>query len=282
MRKILIPTDFSVNSVNAAKYSLELFKYFRAEIFIVHAFADEVYEEKEVLMRAVFDEVKNETQKNSEKALQKIKSDLTALFHNPKHKIMTQTVFGSLVDVVNDLAEKENIDVVTMGTKGKTNDREITFGSQTLQVIKYVKCPVLVIPESYHDILPKNILFPSDYMLPYKPRELKLLSSMAERITAKIKCLYISKFDDLSNRQQDNKAFLEFAFANNKVSFLKAEGKDITETINLSIINFDADMLVLVNSRHSYLENILYTSTIEKIGLHIKIPFLVLQNLQRY
>ena len=41
-------------------------------------------------------------------------------------------------------------------------------------------------------------------------------------------------------------------------------------------------MLVMVNTRHSYLENILYTSTIQKIGLHIKIPFMVFQNLPRY
>ena len=40
-------------------------------------------------------------------------------------------------------------------------------------------------------------------------------------------------------------------------------------------------MLVMVNTRHSYLENILYQSTIEKIGLKIDIPFLVLQNLPR-
>ncbi|MGB5229091.1 MAG: universal stress protein, partial [Eudoraea sp.] len=37
----------------------------------------------------------------------------------------------------------------------------------------------------------------------------------------------------------------------------------------------------MVNSRHSHLEQMLHQSTIEKIGLHIKIPFLVLQNLSR-
>ena len=45
MRKILIPTDFSENALNAIKYALELFKYERSEFIIMHAFADEVYAE---------------------------------------------------------------------------------------------------------------------------------------------------------------------------------------------------------------------------------------------
>jgi len=282
MRKIVIPTDFSENALNAAKYTLELFKYFKCEVFLVHAFADEVYDKKTAMMRAVFDTLKAEITKQSDEALQKFKTDLTSQFNNPKHHIYTLSVFGSLVDVVNDIVEKENIDVVAMGTRGKTNDKRITFGSNTLQVLKYVKSPVLAVPEKYHEILPQNILFPSDYMLPYKQRELKLVSTMAERITATINCLHISKFDELSNRQQDNRAFLEFAFAPNKVSFLKAPGKDITTAINKFIDDYEIDMLVMVNSRHSYLEDMLYTSAIEKIGLNIQIPFLVLQNLQRY
>lgn len=282
MRKIVIPTDFSENAYNAAKYTLELFKYFRCEIFIVHAFADEVYDRKAIMLRSVFEEVKNEVQKSSDKALQEVKSNLTQYYHNPKHQISIASVFGSLVDVVNDLVEKENIDIIAMGTRGKTNDKDIIFGSKTLQVIKYVKCPVLAVPESYHNIHPKNILFPSDYMLPYKQRELKLVGTMAKRNKVAFKCLHISKFDKLSKRQKDNKALLKFAFQNNKVSFLTVVGKDITETIHQSIEDYDIDMLVMVNSRHSYLEDMFYTSAIEKIGLTVKIPFLVLQNLQRY
>ncbi|GHC62058.1 universal stress protein [Ulvibacter litoralis] len=282
MRKIIIPTDFSENSLNAATYALELFKYFRSEVFIVHAYADEVYNSNVVMKPSEFEEVKNEKRTNSEHELEKFKSKVIEHFHNPKHHLYTLSVFGSLVDVVNDLVDEENIDVVAMGTRGETNDKKITFGSNTLQVIRYVNCPVLAVPENYHDILPKKILFPSDFMLPFKQRELKLLGTMAERITATIHCLYISKFEELSNRQEDNKAFLELAFAKNKVSFPQVVGKDITEAINEYIKENEMDLLVMVNSRHSYLENILYTSTIEKIGLHIQIPFLVLQNLQRY
>lgn len=281
MRKILIPTDFSENSMNAIKYATELFKYDHAEIYLLHAFADEVYEEQSRLANKIFEELQQRAHNKIKDSLESFRAKIVAFSPNPKHTIHTIAEFSLLVDSVNDWVEKENIDVVVMGTKGQTADKKITFGSNTLQVIKYVKCPVLAIPEVYGDVHPKNILFPTDYQLPYKRRELKLVSGIAKCFISKVDFLYVSKFPSMSLRQQDNKKFLEASFCENQISFHHETGADVTKAINVFIIENPIDMLVMVNTRHSYLENILYQSTIEKIGLHIDIPFLVLQNLPR-
>ncbi len=281
MQKILIPTDFSENSMNAIKYATELFKHGQSEIYLLHAFADEVYEAKTRLADEIFEELKQKALDRTNEALQDFREKIQAFSPNPKHTLHTIAEFGLLVDSVNDWVEKENMDVVVMGTKGKTDRKNITFGSNTLQVIKYVKCPVLAIPEVYGEVHPKNILFTTDYQLPYKRRELKLVSNIAKCFSSKINFLYISKFPSLSLRQHDNKSFLEASFCDNQVDFFQEEGKEITKAINTFIIENPIDMLVMVNTRHSYLENILYQSTVEKIGLNIDIPFLVLQNLPR-
>lgn len=281
MRKILIPIDFSKNSMNAIKYATELFKNERSEIYLLHAFADSVYEAKARLVDDIFEELQKKTLQKSKDSLEETRKQILSFSPNPKHNIHTIAEFGLLVDSVNDWVEKENIDVVVMGTKGETADKKITFGSNTLQVIKYVKCPVLAIPAVYGDVHPKNILFPTDYLLPHKRRELKLVSSIAKCFVSKVDFLYVSKFPSLSLRQQDNKNFLEASFCDNQINFQQETGTDITKSINTFIIENPIDMLVMVNTRHSYLENILYKSTIEKIGLQIDIPFLVLQNLAR-
>ncbi len=281
MRKILVPTDFSENSWNAIKYATELFKYDHTEIYLLHAFADEVYEAKTRLVEGIFDELQEKILDRTKEALENFSEKILAFSPNPKHKIHTVAEFGMLVDSVNDWVEKENIDVVVMGTKGQTADKKLTFGSNTLQVIKYVKCPVLAIPSIYKDVHPKNLLFPTDFQLPYKRRELKLLSCIAKCFVSKINVLYVSKFPGLSLRQQDNKNFLEASLCENQIDFQQKNGSNVTKEINTFIIESPIDMLVMINTRHSYLENILYQSTIEKIGLHIDIPFLVLQNLPR-
>ncbi len=281
MRKIVIPTDFSETSLNAIDYALELLKYEKCEFIIMNAFADEVYENTMEMCKEDFEEFKNAYKRNVDKTLQKEIATMLERSPNPKHTYNYEARFGTLVDETNHIVDRDNIDIVIMGTKGNTNDRDITFGSSTLQVIKYVQCPVLAIPVSYRGATPKNILFPTDYMLPFKRRELKLLSTLAKRFVSTINMLFISEFKDLSHRQQNNKSYIHSCFENNKTSFLSTPGKDITKGINKVLRENDFDMLVMVNQRHSYLENILYRSTIEKIGLEINIPFLVLQNLYR-
>lgn len=281
MRKILIPTDFSNNSMNAAKYAAELFKHGPCEIYILHAFSDEVYDAKAQFPDRDFEELKQQISTKAEKRLEESRKELFSFFPNPKHNVTTIAEFGMLVDSVNDLVENENIDVVVMGTQGETDDKKITFGSNTLQIIKYVNCPVLAIPEVYGDVHPKNILFPTDFLIPYKRRELKLLGTISKLFATKINFLHVSKFPSLSLRQQDNVAFLEACLIDNQVSFKQESNIDLTKAINTFVIENPIDMLVMVNTRRSYLENMLYQSTIEKIGLHIDIPFLVLQNLPR-
>jgi len=282
MRKILIPTDFSENALNAIKYGLELFKYDRCEIYVLHAYSDEVYNTNGLLVRAEFDALKQQVFLNSEANLKKLKKEILSFSPNPNHEIITCSEFETLVDAVNDLADKENIDIIIMGTRGKTNDKKLSFGSNTLNVVKYVKCPVLAIPNFYKNGTPSKILFPTDYLLPFKRREIKLLSTMAANFVAGITFLHICEFDQLSYRQLDNKAFLKSNVENNKAEFVSLVGEGLTSTINNYIKSNEIDMLVMVNARHSYLESILYTSTIEKIGLRLELPFLILQNLQRY
>ncbi|MDO6491015.1 MAG: universal stress protein [Cellulophaga sp.] len=281
MKKIVIPTDFSETAMNAIMYAIHLFKHDISQITIIHAFADEVYKNTTTLDREDFEEYKNAYQQKIETALQKEVADILEASPNPKHKYTYVSCFGSLVDEINQIVEQQNADLVVMGTKGKTNNRNITFGSNTLQVIKYVECPVLAVPVAYHREYPKNILFPTDYMLAYKRRELKLLSTLAKNYSATVNFLYVSDFKPSSHRQLDNKMFLDATFKDNTCTNLKTSGTDITASINNTIAAEKIDMLVMVNRRHSYLENILYSSTIEEIGLQIKIPFLVLQNLSR-
>jgi len=281
MRKIIIPTDFSENAMNAIKYALELFKYDRSQFIVLHAYADDVYENTLEMSREFFEEYKEKVKEASDRGLQKVVKEMLEISPNPKHEYNFVSVFASLVDATNDLADKENMDLIVMGTKGKTDQRDITFGSETLQVIKYVKCPVLAVPQRFHKVDLQHILFPTDYLIPYQRRELKLVNTIARNFCATLRCLFISKWEKLSHRQKDNQTFLDECMQEMEVKHLCMEDDDRTKAINEAIQSHEIDLLVMVNSRHSYMERLLDTSTIDKLGLHIEIPFLILQNLPR-
>lgn len=282
MRKIIIPTDFSENAFNALKYTSELFKHEKSELYLVHAYADEVFNIENVITPEKLEEYKEKVMKKADEELENIKSQIQDLFPNPKHAYHTSSAFGLLIDEVNDLAEKEKADLIVTATRGLTDDRQMTFGSNTLQLIKYVQCPVLSIPAEYRFIDLKKILFPTNYLLPYQPRELKLVGSIARAFHAEVHMLHVSRFVQETYRQKVNKEAIVEQLHALQINFHHEELLDKTEAIQKKIDELHVDLLILVNSRHSYLENILYTSTIDKIGLHPKIPFLVLQNFHRF
>ena len=160
MISILLPTDFSGNSMNAIKYALEFFKYQKVKFYFMHAYQNAVYDHDDLVSRTVFDDildhVRNESRQNLEDLLAKVKQ----IAPNPNFKFHTISSYSTLVEEANLISEAKNIDLIVMGTKGKSDQRHILFGSNTFQVLKYVKCPVLAIPADYTNTQPKHIFIP--------------------------------------------------------------------------------------------------------------------------
>lgn len=281
MRKILVPTDFSDNAMNAIQYALELFKYERSDFFIMNAYQDKIYADTTLLKNETLDKVTKIISDKSQEQLENTLKKIKEISPNPRHTYTIASSNSMLMDEADKIVDEENIDIIVMGTRGETNDRKLTFGSHTLQILKYVQCPVLAIPENYKYTQPKHILFPTDYMIPYKRRELKLLCEMAFSYRSVIDVLYISKSKKLSLRQEDNQKFIKETLCKNSINFKTISGKNISNTIYKYLKEHKVDMLVLVNTRHSFLESILFQSTIDKMSLHIDIPFLTLQNIRR-
>ncbi|WP_289021575.1 universal stress protein [uncultured Salegentibacter sp.] len=281
MRKIIIPTDFSENANNALRYACQLFKYEKSELILLHAYAEKVYADENVLSNALRDELKAVTKIRSEKELGKISLKVHDEFCNPRHKVKLIAAFGDLVDEVNSLVNSENADLVVMGTRGLTNDSSLGMGSNTLMVLKYVQCPVLAIPANFTYNEPKNILFPTNFLIPYQKRELKVVGEIARDFNSKIHFLYLSKHKATSSRQQDNLEFLKQQFYNTITEVHQKDELRKEKAIEDFIATNKIDLLVMVNSRHTYLEDMLLTSTIDKVGLHPSVPLLALQNFNR-
>lgn len=281
MRTILVPIDFSENSLHALGYAQELFKCTRTNFYILHAYADAVYKK---LLRPTAEErkgIEKEAKSRTEKRLGEIINQIEGIPKNPLHKFEPIASFDSLVDATNDFVNQFDIDLVVMGTKGETSHNKTIFGSYTIQVFKYVTCPVLAIPAEVQFKNPKKVLFPTDYMIPYKRREIRLLYDLAREYKSEMHFLYISDFEVLNERQIDNRLFLKGELTKGYLFFETTQTQNKVKAILEYIADNDVDILTMVNSRHSMFEDMLYRSSIDELGMKVKIPFLVMQNLPR-
>ena len=267
--------------MNAIRYAVELFKYERSDFYIMHVYKDDIYADDALLDRESIEMVTTQVSENSLKKLTSTLSEINTFSPNPRNNYKIVSANNLLIDEADKIVNKKNIDVIVMGTKGITNSKKVTFGSNTLQVLKYVMCPVLAIPENYKFTQPKHLLFPTNYMIPYKRRELKLLCETVSPYRAVIDMLYISKSEKLSRRQENNKAFIKEELHKNTINFKVVKSKNIINSIYKYIKEHHIDMLVMVNTRHSFLEALLFKSTIDELSLYLDTPFLVLQNMRR-
>jgi nucleotide-binding universal stress UspA family protein len=247
----------------------------------MHAYRNEFYDHDDLVSREVFDDVLDKVKKESRKNLDDLLEKVNEIAPNPNFTYHSISAFNTLVEEANSLTDLHNMDLIVMGTKGKSNQRHIVFGSQTFQVLKYVQCPVLAIPTNYKNTQPKHILFPTNYLIPYKRRELKLLSVLAKSYRSTIDVLYVSKSHTLSIRQEDNQAFIKDTLIDNKVNFYQKDSKKVAETIKTYIEDKEIDLLTLVNTQHSFLEDMLFPSVIDKVSLGLNIPLLAMQNTTR-
>ena len=148
IKRILVPLDGSNCSFRAAKYAIEAARLQKAQIFCVHVVTkipyghslpgssiDEYFENAKDQAQAWFNEVtyiatKGWTVKNDNVADIK-----TEVFRN----------VDSVTDAIIDYATKNKIDLIVIGTKGRTGLKRFLMGSVAQGVVQHAHCTVLLV-----------------------------------------------------------------------------------------------------------------------------------------
>ena len=276
MKKILLPTDFSENSWNAISYALNLFKNETCTFYLLNAYTPVIYHVEYVLVNPAQYGLGDAVRENALKQLDIFKDRMTKTFKNPKHTIETIAAFNTLVSEVKELVTKKKIDYVIMGTKGATGATEVLFGSNTVHVFKNLDCPILAVPAGFSFETPHEILFPTDYEIDYKDHHLKPLIDITSLFNTRVNILNVSYGYDLSEDQEAHKNILQKSFEHVAHLFHSVSNKDVAEAITEFQLKSRVNLLVMINNKHSFFENLFFKSTVNQIGFHLNIPFLVI------
>lgn len=276
MKNILLPTDFSNNSLNAIKYAVQLFKDDKCTFYVLNTYTPSIYYLEYVPVSPTESGISDVVKENILKSLSDIVDNIKGEFKNPNHKFESIAAFNTLILEINELVIEKNIDYIVMGTKGATGAKEILFGSNTVHVYKNAKCPVLAIPSDFAYERPHEILFPSDYEVNFKDDHIKPIIDIALSHKSRVNVLNVSYGNELTEKQNTNKKKLEDYFKNNAYFFHSISNQDIPEAISKFQLKKRINLLVMINNKHSFFENLFFKSTINQIGFHLNIPFLVI------
>jgi hypothetical protein len=214
----------------------------------------------------------------SETQLEQLKTRLEKEFKNPDHNFIVHTAFNTLVNEVMETIDSETIDVVVMGTQGATGAKEILFGTHTVHVIKKAKRPVIAVPPNYEYEPPRLILFPTDYEIKFRKKELEPLLTLVDQHRSEVNVMHVSTGYELTPKQKEHKKGLERLLGSHGL-FHELPNNNIIDAINGFQVKEKINLLVMVQNKHTFFERLFTEPIIKKIGFHILTPFMVIPQL---
>ncbi len=276
MKKILLPTDFSDNAWNAIKYAVQLYKDEKCNFILLNTYTPIIYQVEHLQASSPQLQVLEIVKETSNKKLKELIQTLKKAFNNSNHTFTQISAFNTLTAEIDQLFEGNTMDLIVMGTKGATGLKEVLFGSHTVHVLKNTKCPVIVIPSEFSFEAPHEILFPTDYEVDFKKKHVLPILNISALYNTRVNILHVFYGHDLSERQKRNRLKLEKIFKETGCLFHDVKNQNIPEAITQFQLKARINLLVMINNKHSFFENLFFKSTINQIGFHLNIPFLVI------
>lgn len=275
MKKILLPTDFSENAYNAVRYAVQLFQKDECLFYLLNTYTPVLYDNEYLVYNAAQPTLTEIYRNRSMEGLSRVLRRLKRYHENAKHHFEKVSSFNLLSDEIKELVSEKDIDLVVMGTKGATGAKEILFGTHTMHALKKVKCPLLAIPAHYDYNTPEEILFPTDYEADFESL-LGLLKEIVQSHNSRVHIMNVYLGEELTEEQEKQKRTLGSIFKDNAHHFHSIADKSLTSAIYNFQEENDIDMLVMLNNKQSFFENLLFRPVINEIGFHVKVPFLVI------
>ena len=134
-KRILCPLDFSENSQAALGYASSLAKESGAKLFLVHV------DDSQVPYDAGF--AAYVAPPNNREILMEQLVAIVPTLDDVEYE--HQLLLGHPADAIVDFSKEHNIDLIVMGTHGRTGVARLVMGSIAEAIVRRAECPVLTV-----------------------------------------------------------------------------------------------------------------------------------------
>lgn len=139
IERILIPTDFSVSSRHAFTYAVDLNRLFHARLYLVHVLQDFTEFSEYTLSPTILPQLYLEFEQNASQRLEEMVGSVVPPDMNCDTYILHGVPFYEIIQ----FARTEQIDLIVIGSHGRTGIKHVLFGHTAEKVVKKAHCPVL-------------------------------------------------------------------------------------------------------------------------------------------
>ncbi|MDQ2720650.1 MAG: universal stress protein [Bacteroidota bacterium] len=266
MKKFLVPVDFSDTSLNAAKYAVALTN----EISDAHITLYYVYNRISFAYLAAKDE--GSRQQISESELKKVQEQISG----GKDNISIIVEEGSFIENIANYVLGNGIDMVIMGITGSSRIAQVFMGTNTLNVIRHIESPVMIIPPAAKYTGLKKVVFTSDFKDVARTTPFNSLKKIFDTFKPHLDILNVDSehYVELTEDFKIEKEAMEdkLGVYHPEFSFLRAF--DFLEGINRFAETKNIDAIITVPRKHNFLAQLFKTSHTKKLAYHSHVPII--------
>lgn len=273
MKKLLVPTDFSDTSKNAALFAAQMAADIQnAKIILIHV-SDKITGGSD---GSPLTEDDDDRRVILTEALSQLKDELLAVAQAPIEFVMERGT--SLVETLTRYIRHQAIDMVIMGITGATRLEQIFMGSNTLDMAKEGVCPVLIIPPDAKYRKIKNVVLASDFKeiettIPVAPLKATLdLFKPALHIVNVDSEHYV----ELTDEYKAERKKLEVMLKDYSPEFSFIRQYDFFDAISQFVDDRNIDLILIVPKDRSFVPSLFKTSHTKKLAYHSHVPIVAI------
>ncbi|MFN4178925.1 MAG: universal stress protein [Armatimonadota bacterium] len=287
-RRILAPIDFSELSLLALKYAAVGSVQFGAELLVLHA---EHFEVPPYIIADEYDRILKELTQQRQNVETYLAEHVRKTLGPVADRLTIRYIVADShpVEAILQTADTEGVDLIVMGTHGRTGLQRFYLGSVTERVLREVTIPVFVVKQKEKEFINVNapeaeprlgkILCPVNFT-PTARLALMHAVAIAARFNSQLTALYIDEREELDEKQARERIcqwIPEEVAAYCSVEPMVKSGNAAEQIVALAR-DGNYDLLVFGAERRSFLRAILFGTTTETLLRSSPIPMLVVPN----
>ena len=271
--KILVPIDFSDQSLIALGQSYNLAREYNAEITLLYVVEDNGFVSR-FFSKQQDDEVKKNIQENLDKIVKDVEKQ-TGL------RVSTMIARGTVYEKVVEVADMINAVFIIMGTTGSGSIKSRFIGSNALRIVRSSDVPVITIKGKEHRNGCKNIILPLD--LTKETREkVNFTVELAKLNNATVHLITVLFTSDefvvnrLTRQLQQAKTFVEGAGIKCEAEIIKTVTgeKSVAEAIVDYAHKKDGDLVVIMTQQEVNFTQMFIGSSAQEVINKSDVPVL--------
>ncbi|MBA7580854.1 hypothetical protein ES708_22749 [subsurface metagenome] len=267
MKKILVPVDFSKDSMHALKYSLVLATKVGASIKIIH-----VRKEKDYAHPFLLKGVEAEYEKT-------VEDFCKMLIENYKNGQNLDFViaWGKIHMKITEHAQKNETDLIIMGTHGVSGFEEFWIGSNSYRIICQAQCPVLTIQYGFTKKKITKIILPIDAYGETK-QKVPFTTELAVMLGSEIHIVEVRSTNEAGIKKRLKKyadQVYDYVTKRNIITVRDSlYGSSISDITIAYAVNVGAELISIVTSQRGTPVNMRLSTIAQEMVNHSPIPVL--------